>query len=207
MGIGLFGGTFDPVHRGHIHVATRILNLPQVETLYFIPAFQPPHKTSRYVTPYKKRLEWLRSVLARLPGAEISRVEEERSGISYTVTTVTHFRKMHPEEKIYLVLGMDMFLDLPNWKSPEMIIQEVSFIIFPRGEVDGKTALQRVTNSFSDSTAALMECEILDTDTVDVSSTEIREAVRSGRPPGDFLPPEIRDDVTRFFQQEMIHDQ
>ncbi len=199
MGIGLFGGTFDPVHKGHIHVAREVLRLPHIQTVFFIPAFHPPHKTSSDVTPYSMRLQWLMNAPATVSGMEISRVEEERSGVSYTVTTVKHFRETYPAEEMYLVLGMDMFLDLPEWKSPEAIIREVSFIVFPRGNVDGNEALECVKKSFSQKTAALMRCEILNCNPVDISSTAIRDAVRSGRPIDDWVPPEIRENVTRFF--------
>ena len=115
MRLGLFGGSFDPVHYGHLLLAECCREQCTLDEVRFVPAAVPPHKPSRELTPGEQRAEMLELATAGHPAFAVSRFEIDRGGLSYTIDTLRHFHRETPEAKLFLLMGADMLNDLPTW--------------------------------------------------------------------------------------------
>ncbi len=123
MRIGIFGGSFDPVHFGHLLLAECCREQGQLDQVWFLPTAVPPHKQGRQLTPAQNRLEMLELAIAGHPAFSVSRYEVDRGGVNFTYETLVHFREADPASDFFFLLGADMFRDLPNWKQPERICE------------------------------------------------------------------------------------
>src|SRR5262245_40434030 len=111
MRIGVFGGTFDPVHYGHLILAEQCREQGRLDQVWFLPAPWPPHKDVEALTRYEQRLEMLQLALAGNPALAINEIEREREGPSYTVDTLAELHRRHPEHDFFLLVGSDMLRD------------------------------------------------------------------------------------------------
>lgn len=137
MQIGLFGGTFNPIHNGHLQVAKEVKDGFPLDKIIFFPSAIPPHKKTDKVIAADDRKNMLRIALLDSPGLsqifEISDIELKRSGPSFTIDTVNEYRsKMTKDNKLYLIMGMDAFLEIDTWKSYLDLFTLISFIVMPR---------------------------------------------------------------------------
>ena len=121
MRVGLFGGSFDPVHYGHLLLAECCREQCPLDKVLFLPAAVPPHKRDRELTPAAMRSEMLDLAIAGHEQFAVSRFEVERGGISYTIDTLLHFRAEHPGAEFFLLLGADMLHDLPHWHNAAQV--------------------------------------------------------------------------------------
>jgi nicotinate-nucleotide adenylyltransferase len=137
--IGLFGGTFNPIHLGHLTVAQDVKQGFDLHKIWLIPAAMPPHKKEKQIAEALHRLKMIRIAIADKPDFSVSDVELKRSGPSYTIDTVDYFKENLPKEtQLYLIVGMDAFLDIDIWKSFRELFQVIPFIVMSRpGAVDG----------------------------------------------------------------------
>ena len=117
MRLGMFGGTFDPVHYGHLLLAECCREQCRLDAVWFLPAAVPPHKQDRELTPAGRRIEMLELAIAGNPAFSVCRYETDRGGVNYTVDTLTHFRDEDPGRELFFLLGADMLLDLPHWRN------------------------------------------------------------------------------------------
>jgi nicotinate-nucleotide adenylyltransferase len=132
MKIGLFGGSFDPVHLGHLLVAQAAREELGLTRLFFIPAAQSPFKPERQPTPAPERLRLLRLALAGKDWCEIDEQELNRGGISYTIDTVRDYRSRFPEAELFYLVGADHVLKLPKWRDAGELAHLVEFVVIPR---------------------------------------------------------------------------
>ncbi len=133
MRIGLFGGTYNPIHLGHLRAALEVKEGFSLDELYFIPCAIPPHNKSGHVADANKRYEMTRIATANTPGFLASDVELKRSGPSYTIDTVLHFKSvLKKDTKLYFILGLDAFLEIDTWKSYMNLFPLIPFIILTR---------------------------------------------------------------------------
>ena len=134
--VALFGGTFDPVHAGHIAVAQAAQKRFHLDATYFIPSSNPPHKTKPALTPFVHRYAMVALACADHPGLIPSLAEGPVDGVAahafYTIDTVKRFRREHPNDHLYFILGADQFLEIPTWKSYESLMDSCDFIIASR---------------------------------------------------------------------------
>ena len=134
--IALFGGTFDPIHSGHIAVAQAAQRRFHLDAIYFIPSSRPPHKTKAALAPFPHRYAMIALACADHQGFLPSLAEAETNGASprvfYTIDTVREFRRRHPDDHVYFILGADQFLEIPTWKSYEALLDSCDFIIASR---------------------------------------------------------------------------
>jgi nicotinate-nucleotide adenylyltransferase len=137
--LGLFGGSFDPVHRGHLQLARAAQNAFHLERVLFIPARKPPHKKDRVVSPAAQRLRMLSIALRPYPGLGISRFELRRTATTYTYQTVEYFRKRYPGAKIFFIIGSDSLAELSTWKNAEHLFSLCEFIVGKRAGFTGAT--------------------------------------------------------------------
>lgn len=171
MRLGIFGGTFDPVHLGHLIIAETACNELQLESVLFMPAPNPPHKNAEQLTDVSHRLAMLQFALGGNPRFTISTLELQRPGPSYTVDTL-HLLKILPEYReatFYLIIGADSLRDFHKWRAPETIMQLAKLVVYPRAEDMAVSAASSVTKSY----------HLLHGCVLEISSTDIRHKVKN----------------------------
>jgi nicotinate-nucleotide adenylyltransferase len=123
MRLGIFGGTFDPVHYGHLLLAECCREQCRLDAVWFLPTAVPPHKQQRELTSAAERIEMLELAIAGNPAFSVCRYEAERGGINYTVDTLAHFHDEDASRELFLLLGADMLADLPNWRCAARVVE------------------------------------------------------------------------------------
>jgi nicotinate-nucleotide adenylyltransferase len=130
--IGIFGGSFDPVHDGHIHLATLAKDAAQLDEVWFLPCHISPHKTGRPPSPGATRTEWLRAALAGIPWAKTDLTELETDAPSFSYLTMEKLISRHPGNLWFWIMGGDQWTALPEWSHPEILAGLVEFIVLAR---------------------------------------------------------------------------
>jgi nicotinate-nucleotide adenylyltransferase len=133
--VALFGGTFDPVHAGHIAVAQAAQRRFHLDAIYFIPSSRPPHKSQRELLTFVHRYAMVALACAQHPAFVPSLAEAPGSGaphVFYTIDTIRRFHREHPDDHLYFIVGADQFLELPTWKNYELLLDACDFIIASR---------------------------------------------------------------------------
>lgn len=141
MRIGLYGGSFDPVHQGHLIVAECCREQARLDKVLFLPAAIPPHKQDRPLADAAHRVEMLKLATGGHPAFAISTDEIDRGGVSYTVDTLARLEAAHAADELLLILGPDALADLPTWREPATILARVEIIAVERGGVDDVSAI------------------------------------------------------------------
>ena len=210
--IGLFGGTFNPIHLGHVRVIREVKSGFDLDEILIIPTALPPHKKSENVVAAKDRLEMIRLTFLNEPDYVISDVELKRSGPSYTIDTVRYFTAIMPEiTRLYLIVGLDAFLEIDTWKSYKELFQLIPFIVMFRtlGTKDDQTSgsesvghylRSRISEgyTFSALQSAYVHDKkqpvfVFDVSPVDISSTLIREYIKKGTSIKHLVPEIVED--------------
>lgn len=140
MKVGIFGGSFDPVHEGHIHLANLARQAAGLDEVWFLPCHISPHKTGRPPTPGETRVKWLETATARLPWAKIATLELQSEAPSYSYQTMQTLSERHPGTEWFWIMGGDQWAALPTWKHPEIIADLASFIVLAR---NGSSVVER----------------------------------------------------------------
>ena len=174
----MLGGTFDPVHYGHLRLAetARGADRLSLDKVLFIPAGQPWRKSERVISHPSHRAAMLGLAIQGNPAFEMSTLELERKGPSYTVDTLEILHKHHPGSELFLVLGEDALADLPNWREPDRIITLAWLAVAPRSN----SSPERLTKPESLTPGARERVLSLPMDTLEISGSGIRENVRRG---------------------------
>lgn len=174
MRIGLMGGTFDPVHLGHLCIAEAARVRFELDQVVWIPAGDPPHKPSGAVTHQEHRYAMTVLATASHPRFHVSRLELERPGQSYAIDTVEHFRHAYPDHEPYFIIGADAILEIQTWRRPDDVLARARFIAVTRPGYD----LARLEALLPPE--HLRRVETLETLALDISSTELRRRARAG---------------------------
>ncbi|MBP7632682.1 nicotinate (nicotinamide) nucleotide adenylyltransferase [Candidatus Ozemobacteraceae bacterium] len=141
MKIGLFGGSFNPVHRHHVRIAEAARDACGLDEVWFIPVHQPVHKDRHDLLSYDARRSLVETAIRDLPGLRICDVERDLGGLSYTIRTVRALRDRHPANDFMLVIGADSLFDLPGWMSAEELVREIGFAVVVRPGIDADLSL------------------------------------------------------------------
>ena len=147
MKIGIFGGTFNPVHQGHVHLAQQCVEELKLDKLLVIPTKQPPHKQAQELASGEHRAQMCRLAFAEIPQAQVSEMELHREGKSYTADTLTQLKQQFPQAQFYLIVGGDMFLTFHQWNRFEEILQGAALCAACRSQ-DELPKLQQAKGSF-----------------------------------------------------------
>jgi len=212
MKIGLFGGTFNPVHLGHLRAAVEVREGFELDEIYLIPAALPPHKATGEVAAPDDRLNMLNLALGTAGGLKVSDVELKRSGPSYTIDTVAHFKRTLPaESSLFLIMGLDAFLEIDTWKSYRELLALIPFIVINRPHADSRAAggpwklladylatELAADYSFSASRSAYLArgrqpIYVWEVSALDISSTRIRRAISENRPIDYWVPTKVAE--------------
>lgn len=197
--LGIFGGTFNPVHNGHLSLAQHYIRALGLDRLLVIPTQQPPHKAAPDLAPASVRLHLCRLAFAGVPEAVVSDMEVVRSGKSYTVDTVAQLRARYPHAKLYLLVGSDMFLTFSQWRQWQQILQEVTLCTAARA--DGQ--MQRLADC-ANTLQAYGRVQVFDFPVLELSSTQVRERISQGLDCTDLLNPQVYAEIQRLglYRQE-----
>ena len=170
----VFGGTFDPVHSGHVGLADYLLKTGTAARVVFLPAPHPPHKPGDNPAPFADRVAMLRLAVAGRPGMSVSEMESERQGPSYTVETLDILKRRYPAENIVWVIGTDSLNQLHQWYEAERLVRENRFLIYPRPGAEADLNLLRSVwpRELSDELSASV---LTGAPEFEMSSTEVRE--------------------------------
>jgi nicotinate-nucleotide adenylyltransferase len=185
--VGIFGGTFDPPHVGHLILAAEAVSQLRLRRLLWVLAAVPPHKTRQVISPLEDRMAMLRLAVADEPAFEISRADIDRPGPHYTLETLALVRKDNPGSAIILVVGGDSLRDLPTWHRPAEVVHtcdEIGVMRRPGDEVD-LTGLEAALPGIT------AKVRFIDAPLLEISSSEIRERVQAKLPFRYYLPPSV----------------
>ena len=189
--IGIMGGTFDPIHRGHLAIAAHVQAVLGLERILFIPAARPPHKPLGSVSRVEDRVAMVRLAIADRPGFELSLVEVERPGPSYTADTVAEVaareRAAGRTPDLTLILSDETFRDLPGWHEPERLLAACRIAVVRR---PGYAAPDRSWLT-AQAPGAADRVDFLEGPRLDISSTSIRKLVAEGRSIRGLVPPAV----------------
>ncbi len=206
---GILGGTFDPITVGHLGLARNIQEKMSLDRVWFIPAWQSPHKQDHPPTAADHRLNMLKEALAPYPNFEISEIEFEQKGISYTINTLTALQNQHPNVEWYLILGMDTFRDFSSWKNSAEILQKTHLVIATRPGYPNDLAQKTLQALIDDLPFSYQldrqgkgvrtylcrqtgkTLDFCDIEPLDISSREIRKRIKCGLSVKKMLPPVI----------------
>ena len=177
--VGLFGGTFNPVHLGHTMVAQSALEELALDRLFIIPAARSPFKPEDEPAPAAARLEWLRLAFAEEPRCEIDAQEIEREGVSYSIDTVRAVAERFPDAELFYLIGADHVPTLPEWREAEALARLANFVVVPR---PGETESQ-----FPEP----FRGRVLRGQPVEISASDIRQRLREGKSIEQLVPPGV----------------
>jgi nicotinate-nucleotide adenylyltransferase len=204
MRIGILGGSFNPIHKGHIHIAKEVLQKVGLQKVLFIPSCRAPHKSQPDLKPAEDRLKMIEASIAHEPQMEICDIELKRKGISYTIDTLRELKQSHPEWEIFFIIGADMIDNLAQWKDIHKIFQLCEFIVVNREgyEIDWGNIFGLQKNEIK-----MLKKNFFYIPPVDISSTQIRTLWNSGKDASEMLPEEIAASCKKFVKEkEKIFD-
>ncbi|MBR5236786.1 MAG: nicotinate-nucleotide adenylyltransferase [Clostridia bacterium] len=185
MRTGLFGGTFDPIHNGHLQVVQSAKWLLNLDRVIFIPAGDPPHKTDKVITDKFTRLD-MAQLAANIVGAQVSDWEVRQEKKSYSLDMLRHFRSVYPQDELFFIVGADSFRDLPLWWHYRELLELCTFVVVARPDVDKETLLDRFVGDEKPPRVFYLEDVPMD-----ISSTEIRQMAGSGQDVSHLVPPAV----------------
>ncbi len=195
MRIGIFGGAFNPVHNGHISLATHAVSALSLDKLILVPTADPPHKSGANLAPANARLDMLSLAFKDFGNAVVSDIEFKRSGKSYTYYTVNQIAELYPGSKMFLIIGQDQFVNFDSWYKWRDILNSVTLFAAARNENSKQMMI--------DSAKKIGICNYVlsDAPPVVVSSSEIRNRIINGENVSHFLP----CDVLKYIKEKGLY--
>jgi len=191
MNVGVFGGTFDPPHIGHLIVAEHVRDVLGLEKVIFVPTAIPPHKQERTITEAPHRLSMLRLAAAGNSSLEVSSYEVDKGGISYTVETLLEFSRQMPGNSFSLLIGMDNVSEFRGWREPEKILSLATVVVMTRPGFKPR----------GDTFLGHPRVRVVEVPAIGVASTLLRERVRKGKSIRYLVP----DGVERYIADNRLY--
>jgi nicotinate-nucleotide adenylyltransferase len=217
--LGLLGGTFNPIHNGHLAIARQTREALSLDRILFIPTNDPPHKPLQSLAPAKDRYEMVRLAIRSDPQLAISDLELRRSGTSYSIDTVRQLQQEYgPQTQLFFLIGLDAFLDFPTWHEPATLLTLCSFIVISRPGLSFQALgtlpllptlpqqslldLDRGNSSKLSVSMGSHALICLRLPPCDISASEIRSKFKQGLPTANLLPPPVES----YILQHHIYD-
>ena len=173
--IGIMGGSFDPIHQGHLRMAQHALKSQQLDRVLMLPSGNPPHKPD--ITPAEHRWRMVCAACAGIPGLIPCREELDRTGVIYTVDTLSRLQEKYPKAELFYLIGADMLMRLHRWYRLEDVLHMCTFIVFPRTSVYTPQQLNEERRKLTAQGARIL---LMDMEVLDASSTNARQAIQEG---------------------------
>jgi len=204
--IGLFGGTFDPVHSGHLRAADEVLRAFALDRVLFIPSFIPPHKERKGIAPARDRLEMVELACREEPKFAASSIEVDAEEKSYSIITIGKIERLYPGAWIFFILGVDAFLEIGTWREHERLLKECMFIVMARPGygfeearrivgADAGGLVHEIPAGGAVDVRLFGNCRVffLTIQALDISSTEVRSRVKAGRLLEGLVPASVEE--------------
>jgi nicotinate-nucleotide adenylyltransferase len=179
--LGFFGGSFDPVHAGHLLLAESCREALGLARVTFVVAGAPPHKLSRSLAPAADRIEMVRLAVAGHPAFAVDARETVRAGPSYTIETLRELRLENPADELFWLIGADTLPELPTWREAREILEIATVATAFRPGHDPDAALSALAARFPPAAVERLRSHVVPMPLVGVSSTDLRERARGGR--------------------------
>ncbi|MCX7924500.1 MAG: nicotinate-nucleotide adenylyltransferase [Fimbriimonadales bacterium] len=195
MRLALFGGTFDPVHYGHLRLAEEACEAANLERVLFTPAFVSPFRTAERLSDSAHRLQMLRLAVQDNPRFEVSELEIQRGGVSYTIDTIRLLRTHYPDAEMFLIMGADALQGFTAWREPDAIAQECRLLVGVRPGYDLQATLERLPAPIRQSVQPVLMTPL------GISASDIRRRVRQGLSIRYLTPPH----VIEYIQQHRLY--
>jgi nicotinate-nucleotide adenylyltransferase len=197
MKIGIFGGSFDPVHLGHLFLAADALKAAELDRVYFVPVKVQPFKQDRHAASGQDRINMLEIGFSYLPNPEkyeVSRYELDNDGVSYTYLTLRAFRDRFPDADIYFILGEDSLLKIETWAESEEILKGCSLIVGQRPGYDNAEMLETIERIRANYGTEIV---LIKNRLFDISSTHIRDRVYDEDLPDELVPEKVEEYIEK----------
>ncbi|MBQ5591122.1 MAG: nicotinate (nicotinamide) nucleotide adenylyltransferase [Clostridia bacterium] len=187
MKIAVFGGAFNPVHKGHIKIVEQLNESFCFDKILIVPTKFSPHKSNDVLESDSDRLNMCKLAFCGMKNVEVSDVEIKRNKISYTVDTLNELKTIYPFDELFLVCGSDMFLSLLNWRCPQEIFEKASILAFRRNS-ENVEAMENYKTKLEENGAKVEICTV---DIPPYSSTDVRSAIKSDSDYSEFLDSKV----------------
>lgn len=187
--IGVYGGTFDPIHIGHLVAASEVQHVLRLDQVLFMPAGEPPHKMNNGMTAARHRKRMVELAIADNPGFALSTIDLDRPGPHYTADSFAILRQTEPDAELWFIMGEDTLLDVPNWAHPERIVEyaRLAVVTRPGWKVD-ITDLAMLDTAIP---GIVRCCDFIPIPMLDIASRQLRDRLRTGAPSRYQLRPEV----------------
>ncbi len=185
MRLAVFGGTFDPIHYGHLHLAEEARDVYRLDRVLFVPNWVSPFKLGREMTPGSLRAEMIRRAIRDNSAFDMDTMELDRPGPSYTIDTLRALRTRHADAELYFLTGADAVCELPRWREPEELLSLTRFVAATRFGVSRDEVVAGLPEAW------LERISFLEMPTLQISATDLRERVRSERSIRYLTPPVV----------------
>ena len=191
MRIGIFGGTFDPIHTGHLILAEQCRQQAELHEVWFLPSYHPPHKSMSAITRFEQRCDMLELATAGHAAFKLERIEKELPPPSFTAETLAELKSRHPEHEFFLVMGSDQLPDLPKWHQPLRVIEQAALVVVPRPGVMLWTA-ERLARALGVDVARV-RLQLVVCPMIEIASRELRRAIPDGMSVRYMLPRSVEE--------------
>ncbi|MBS0205826.1 MAG: nicotinate-nucleotide adenylyltransferase [Planctomycetes bacterium] len=181
MRIGVFGGTFDPIHLGHLVLAEQCREQCRLDEVWFVPAALPPHKLDAVISSAKTRMEMIEFAISGHVQFKVCPIELDREGPSYTVTTLEQLQAEDSTRELFLLVGADSIRDLPTWRQPQRILELATVVAVNRGRDSLSDAATREQLNQNFGLGAAGRLEFVEMPAIDISASDIRRRASAGR--------------------------
>ncbi|MEX2632880.1 MAG: nicotinate (nicotinamide) nucleotide adenylyltransferase [Balneolales bacterium] len=184
--VGLFGGSFDPVHIGHQHIVQSFLESDLIDTLWILPTLNPPHKNQQELTEYSIRCEMVKAAFQNWPRVKVSLVEEHLQVPNYTLKTVQYLQDEYPQKKFLLCIGSDSLVQIATWYRYKELLDHCDLLVARRPEYDASEVPPEA------------RVRLVEHQPVSFSSTEIRQRISCGESVSGLVPPEVLEVIEKY---------
>jgi len=195
--IGLFGGTFDPPHLGHLIIAQSLVEQVPLDRMVFVPSGHPPHKQDRVLTAGDYRIRMLELALADNPAFSISDWELHQASLTYTIHSVRHYHEEYPDAQLFWIIGADNLADLPTWHQFDRLIEEVQIVTAWRGGFDIDRVLAGLRPQLTEAQFERLRTRVVRTPQIEICAQDLRTRVRAGLTLRYHVPPAVENYIRR----------
>lgn len=195
MKIGLFGGTFDPIHIGHLIVMENVLNFMSLDKIIILPSSNPPHKLNKDKTDVKLRVDMVKKAIENNNRIILSTFEADNNEVIYSYQTINYFKEKYPADEFYYIMGEDSFMNIESWKNYKDLLRE-NLIVFARSSIDSQSGLVKKVKETNKE-----NIHLINNLNINISSTLIRNLLKDGKS----IRYLVTDDVYDFIMENKLY--